>query len=123
MIQKAFRWANLTTAVVLLLLFFVVNYSGKAELPTTVAVIVVVFALLNMLLYNQLQKANQKSPQRFVTTFTGTIAIKLFAAMGIALATILLDKTHKLELAVSILLIYTCFTVVLIRYVVKQIRP
>lgn len=123
MIQKAFHWANLATAVVLLLLFFIVNYSGKAELPNSVAIIVVFFALLNILLYRQLQKANRKSPQRFVTAFTGTIAIKLFAAMGIALVAILLDKDHKLELAVSILLIYTCFTLVLIRYVVKQIRP
>jgi hypothetical protein len=122
MIHKAFRWANIGAAAGLIVLFFAVNYSGKAELPSVVAIIVVFFALLNQFLYNQLQKANAKSPQRFVTAFTGTIAIKLFAAMGVALATILLDKPHKLELAVSILVIYSAFTLVLIRHVVKQIQ-
>lgn len=113
---------SITFAVLILIYFGVVQGSGQPFI-WVVPAIIAVFALLNALFFRMLLRANRKSPQRFVTTFTGVIGIKLLTALVVVLLYLVTVKENVMQVVVSLFIAYTLFTIVLIRSVLSRSKP
>ncbi len=113
---------GLTFAALILLYFGYVQYADEPYL-WVIPAIFTTFALLNALFFRMLLRANAKSPQRFVTTFTGVVGIKLLTALVVVLLYLVTVKEHILQVVVSLFIAYTLFTIVLIRTVLNTAKP
>lgn len=119
---RPFNIANAFTAVLLLIICFLVDRFSPLNIPVYLYIVTVVFALMNVLLFNILKKNSSKSPARFVAAFNGTVAIKLFSAIILVVLGLFLFPESKNETAVGTMLVYTFFTVVFVRYSMKELR-
>lgn len=119
---KPFLVANALTVVLLLLVCFLVNSFTELKLPFYLYIVTIVFGLMNVLLFNILKKNNDKTPARFVAAFNATVAIKLFSAIILVVLGLFLFPDFKRETAIGTMLVYTFFTVVFVRYSMKEIR-
>ena len=119
---KPFLVANAITTVLLLVVCFLVNSFTNLKLPIYLYIVTLVFGLMNVLLFNILKKNNDKTPARFVAAFNGTVAIKLFSAIILVVLGLFLFPDFKRETAIGTMLVYTFFTVVFVRYSMKEIR-
>lgn len=101
----------LITAVILLAAAWLLDtYVEKITLPIVVYFIIVGFTLLTWLLHGFVMSANKQSPQRFVAHFMASITVKLFASIAFLVIYLYLVKTHKVEVAISLLSTYMVFT-------------
>lgn len=119
---KPFLVANAITTLLLLVICFVVDRFSSLKLPIYLYIVTLVFGLMNVLLFNILKKNNDKTPARFVAAFNGTVAIKLFSAIILVVLGLFLFPDFKRETAIGTMLVYTFFTVVFVRYSMKEIR-
>lgn len=119
---KPFLVANAITTILLLVICFVVDSFTSLKLPIYLYIVTLVFGLMNVLLFNILKKNNGKTPARFVAAFNGTVAIKLFSAIILVVLGLFLFPDFKRETAIGTMLVYTFFTVVFVRYSMKEIR-
>lgn len=117
-----FHMINSITFAVLILLYFAYVKSTGESYVWVIPGIITAFALLNALFFRMLLRANAKSPQRFVTTFTGVVGIKLLTALVVVLLYLVTVKEHVIQVVVSLFIAYTLFTIVLIRSVLKTAK-
>lgn len=118
-----FHFTNAGTFGVLLLIYFGLTQLQNWPVIWAIPGIVLAFALLNALFYRMLVRANQKSPQRFVTVFTGVIGIKLLTALVFVLLYLVMVKTHIWQVVTALFIAYVLFTIVLIRSVLSATPP
>lgn len=84
--------------------------------------VVVGFLLLTLVLYRYIASANAKSPQRFVSAFTAGVGAKLFACLIFLGLYLYLDGEARVLVALGTFGIYLVFNVVLIRYLLLDVR-
>jgi hypothetical protein len=93
--------------------------SLKWPIPLTFMAVPIVFAILNVFMFNWVKGAVEKSPTRFVNTFMSTVTIKLLFTAGLVALLIVLYPASKAPLALGTFVIYLGVTVILTRALLK----
>lgn len=108
---------------ILMLSALIVDYSSPdATMPAVVYFMIAAFALLTWAIHGYVLQANEKSPQRFVAHFMGSITVKLFASVAFLTIYLYLVKSHKIEVALSLLVTYMVFTTFEVVSMQKSLR-
>lgn len=119
MISKIFYlWLAIVAALLLVSIFLL---QGVLDLPIALYFSAIGFGVLTYLLYNNILKANAKSPRRFVTAFMGSVSIKLLLTALVVGILVYFDKPHKAQLAVGMMVIYVAYTFVLVRSLTREV--
>ncbi len=98
----------------------VVHYT-EVEYDAVIPPIFGGFAVLNLFFIRMLKKANERSPQRFITAFLGVVGIKLMSAMVFLLIYLMVVKDAPvLPVTGALFVAYMSYTILLIRAVLKK---
>lgn len=108
---KYFWFRTSFLAVFLWILLYVsARFSSTLNFPVVVYIFVGVFALLTIGIHNLLMSANEKSPQRFVTYFMGSVSAKLFLTLIFLLLYLYFNRDERVVVALSVFATYVVFT-------------
>ncbi|NQX90679.1 MAG: hypothetical protein HRT74_00775, partial [Flavobacteriales bacterium] len=99
-----------------------VDLLTEFPIPTFLLWTILGYALLNLLLFQFLEKGNKLSPARFVTAFQGAVGLKLLFSIGVVALGLYLVEDHRKTIAIGVMLIYAFFTVTLIRYWFRALK-
>lgn len=101
--------------------YILVIQNTEVEENPVIPWIFVGFAALNLFFIRMLKKANQRSPQRFITAFLGVVGIKLMSAMVFLLIYLMIVKDAPvIPVTGALFIAYMSFTILLIRAVLKK---
>jgi len=120
--NRPFFIANFSVLALLLVIYMVYVYGFANAYNWVIPVVFVAYSLLNIMLYRMLVNANDKSPARFLTAFTGVVGIKLMSALVFLLIYLLTTDVDPIPVVAAVFLGYTGFTIALIRVVLSTIR-
>lgn len=108
---KSFWFRTSLLAIVLwALLYLSALFSSNLSFPWVVYIFVGVFGLLTIGIHNLLMSANEKSPQRFVTYFMGSVSAKLFLTLIFLLLYLYFNRDERVVVALSVFGTYVVFT-------------
>jgi hypothetical protein len=94
-------WLGGMSLVLLLLIYIFDSY--LLPLPRAVYALVPAFAALTWAMHRLMLRANQTSPQMFLTAFMAGVTVKLLTSLKI--------KEQSKELGISLFIVYMAFTV------------
>jgi len=97
-------------------------YLSKKEMPLLVWILIPLYALVTFILFKLISSSIQKTPTRFVTSVYTSVLVKLFLSLTIVGVYFFLQLPGKKALALATLVIYTVFTIVLIRSLLPLVR-
>ncbi|GEM_PF-4085428 len=100
----------LSLTVALIIAIFIVDKSG-IELPKMVYAIVPAFAVLTLMMHRMTLRANQTSPQMFLTAFMASVTIKLLLVLAFLTIYLLKIKVSAKEVGISLFVIYMSYTI------------
>jgi len=100
----------LSLTVALIIAIFIVDKSG-IELPKMVYAIVPAFAVLTFMMHRMTLRANQTSPQMFLTAFMASVTIKLLLVLAFLTIYLLKIKVSAKEVGISLFVIYMSYTI------------
>jgi hypothetical protein len=83
---------------------------ARLSFPLAVYLFVWAFALLTIGIHNLLMSANEKSPQRFVTYFMGSVSVKLFSTLIFLFVYLYFNREDRIAVALSVFGTYVVFT-------------
>jgi hypothetical protein len=114
----------LTSVLLLLAISGIHMFLHKINLHITIVLscVVVGYAIIAYLLHKNILKSNEKSPQRFVTAFTGGIAVKLFASVIFLAIYMYFKQESPVLVALSTFCIYIVFNILLIASLLKVVN-
>ncbi len=122
------RKLSITLAIVAVVLNSIIAVLASATSLMSEHVAIVLFGvvtgflLLTLLLYRYIAASNAKSPQRFVSAFTAGVGAKLFACLIFLGLYLYLDGEARVLVALGTFGVYLIFNVVLIRYLLMEVR-
>ena len=101
---------SLMALVLWTLLYLSSLFSSNLDFPAVVYIFIGVFGLLTIGIHNLLMSANEKSPQRFVTYFMGSVSAKLFLTLIFLLLYLYFNRNERVVVALSVFGTYVVFT-------------
>ncbi len=108
---KSFWFRTSFLALVLwTLLYLSALFSSNLSFPLVVYIFIGVFGLLTIGIHHLLMSANEKSPQRFVTYFMGSVSAKLFLTLIFLLLYLYFNREERVVVALSVFGTYVVFT-------------
>jgi len=106
---------------VLFITFLIGREYSLWPVPFVILAVIPSFAILTALLFRNVLKSAQKSPQRFVTAFMGSVTTKLLLTATFLGVYIYSNKEEKVEVALSTFVVYISFTILLVRSLNKLV--
>jgi hypothetical protein len=102
-------WLGGMSLVLLLLIYIFDSY--LLPLPRAVYALVPAFAALTWAMHRLMLRANQTSPQMFLTAFMAGVTVKLLTSLAFLTVYILKIKEQSKELGIALFIVYMAFTV------------
>lgn len=118
--NRPFYIANVVAWVLLIAAYMIYVTQVSHQYLWAIPAVTTLFAAMNFLFVRILKKADEKSPRRFITAFTGVIGIKLMVALIFTLLYLLLVKVENFTVVIGLFIAYMTFTIVLIRFTLKS---
>jgi hypothetical protein len=103
-------------------LLMAVMQLAKLAIPETLYLVILGYFGLTIFLFQSMLKAHAKSPARFVTSFMGAVAIKMLATLFFLAAYLYINKENRVEMAMSVFVIYISYTVLLSSTIISEVR-
>ncbi|MEY3397670.1 MAG: hypothetical protein RL220_264 [Bacteroidota bacterium] len=120
--MKSFLSKVVILAIALCAGIFAVTRFAGIPIPPAAYGVVVAFALLTWILYRNIMSSVARNPRRFVSAIMGSVTIKLLACAVFVAVYAYLKLPGKVEMALTLFMIYAANTALLTGQVSRQLR-
>lgn len=103
-------------------LMMAVKQFTELVVPEALYLVILGYFALTFFLFKSLVKAQAKSPARFVSSFMGAVAIKMLATLFFLAAYLYINKENRVEMAMSVFVVYISYTILLSSTIINEVR-
>jgi len=110
------------TLVLLLCALLIFELGQLASFPLTGYLFFAYFFLLTAFLHKTILKANEKTPSRFVSVYTGTLGIKMLLSLVVAGIYSYAYRENPIPVVITFLMLYFTYTFFEVFMVLKILK-